>query len=47
MTYSLEQTAPPSTDLVERTLAIFRERGVERGLRVQSGKNRTRPVSSS
>ncbi len=28
MTYSLEQTAPPSTDLVERTIAIFRNEGL-------------------
>ena len=28
MTYSLEQTAPPSADLVERTIAIFKNEGL-------------------
>jgi len=28
MTYSLEQTAAPSTDLIERTIAIFRSEGL-------------------
>jgi pyruvate formate lyase activating enzyme len=29
LNYSLEQTQPPSADLVERTLAIFRNEGLK------------------